>query len=54
LIAPPPFDAGGVHDTVARAEPGVAVTFLGGPGTALGVTAFDSTEAGPSPAALVA
>ena len=54
VIALPPFEAGGVHDTVADASPAVAVTAVGAPGTVAGVTLFDARDAGPVPTALVA
>jgi hypothetical protein len=50
----PPFDAGGEKLTVAWALPAVAVTLVGAPGTATGVTLFEGLEAGPVPMALVA
>jgi hypothetical protein len=49
-----PFDAGAVHDTVAWPLPGVAVTLVGAPGAAAGVTALDAADAGPFPIAFVA
>jgi len=54
LMALPPLDDGGVHETVAWALPEVAVTLVGGPATAAGVTALDGVEAGPGPTALAA
>src|SRR5882724_7620393 len=53
-MALPPLAAGGVHVTVANAFPPVAVTFVGGSGTAAGVTGLDAAETGPVPIALVA
>jgi hypothetical protein len=53
-MAPPPFEAGAVHDTVAWPLPAVANTPVGAPGTVMGVTLFEAAEAGPLPAALVA
>ena len=51
LIAPPPSLAGGVQLTSAAPDDAVAVTAVGAPGavTAVGVTAFDWAETGPSP-----
>jgi hypothetical protein len=57
VIALPPFEAGGVQDTVADASPAVAVTAVGAPGAvagATGVTLFEASEAGPVPTAFVA
>jgi hypothetical protein len=54
VIALPPFDAGAVHDTVAWPEPPVAVTFVGAPGAAPGVTGLDAAEAGLVPTEFVA
>jgi hypothetical protein len=54
VIGEPPLLAGAAHDTTAWAFPGVAVTAVGAPGTARGVTAALATEAGEVPAALVA
>ena len=53
-MALPPSDAGAVHDTAADALPAVAVTAVGGPGTARGVTGLDAEEAGPVPRAFAA
>jgi len=54
LIALPPLDDGGVHDTAACALPPVAVTLDGGPGSVAGVTAAEGADAGPVPTLLVA
>jgi hypothetical protein len=54
VIGLPPFDPGGVQDTVAAALPAAAVTPVGAPGTAAGVTLFDGDEAGPGPMLLLA
>jgi hypothetical protein len=54
VIALPPLSAGAVQLTPAEAFPAVAVTLVGAPGTAIGVTLLDAAEAGPSPAAFVA
>ena len=55
MVLPPLLD-GAVQFTVADPLPAVAVTPVGAPGAvgALGVTALDGDEAGPSPFALVA
>jgi len=54
VIELPPFEAGGVKLTVACAFPAVAESPVGAPGTVTGVTAFEGTDAGPAPIALVA
>jgi hypothetical protein len=54
VIGVPPFDEGGLKVTVARPSPGTAVTPVGEPGGALGVTDPEGADAGPAPAALVA
>lgn len=54
VIELPPFELGAVHVTLALAFPGAAATFVGAPGTVLGVTAFDCADGGPSPATFVA
>jgi hypothetical protein len=55
VIADPPSDAGGVHDTVAWVLPAVAVTPVGVPGAvAAGVTAEDAVDALDVPALFVA
>ena len=55
VIAAPPFDAGGVHDTTDRASAfEVAVTERGAPGRTAGVADGDGAEALPAPTALVA
>jgi hypothetical protein len=53
VIAAPPFEAGGVKDTVACPLPGVAVPIVGAPGTVAGVT-FTLLDGAPVPAELVA
>ena len=53
VIAAPPFEAGGVKDTVAWPLPGVAVPIVGAPGAPAGVT-LTVPEGGPLPAAFVA
>jgi hypothetical protein len=37
VIVPPPFEAGGVNDTVACALPGVAVPIVGAPGSSAAI-----------------
>jgi hypothetical protein len=54
VIALPPVVVGAVQLTVANALPAVAVTPVGAPGSALGVTALDGAETGPVPLELVA
>jgi hypothetical protein len=54
VIGLPPLEAGAVHDTVACPAPAVAVTPVGAPGAAAGVTALDAADAGPVPAEFVA
>ena len=54
MIALPPFEAGAVQDTAALAAPAVALTIVGAPGVAIGVTDPDAVDAEPVPAALVA
>ena len=54
VTAEPPFDAGAVHETVARPLLPVAVTPVGAPGTVAGVTALETVLADPEPAALEA
>jgi hypothetical protein len=49
-----PFAAGAVHDNVAFVSPRVAVTFVGVPGTAAGVTVLAAAVAAPVPIALIA
>ncbi len=53
-MAPPPLEVGGVKATLACALPAVATGLVGAPGTVLGVTAADATEATEFPTALVA
>ncbi len=50
----PPLEAGGVQLTVAWPIPAVAVTLVGAPGRAAGVTALEGAEVGLVPTALVA
>ena len=54
VIALPPVLAGAVNVTVACVLPGVAVTFVGGPGAVAGVTLFDGNDCALDPMALVA
>jgi len=49
-----PLLAGAAHETVAVVLPAVAVTPVGAPGTAAGVTEFDAADALLVPTALVA
>ena len=49
-----PLEAGAVNATLAWALPAVATGLVGAPGTVLGVTAADATDAREFPAALVA
>jgi len=53
-MAAPPLEAGAVHVTVACPFPAVALTLVGAPGGAAGVTLLDGTEAGLLPAQLAA
>jgi hypothetical protein len=46
---PPPFDVGALHDMVACALPGTAVTFEGAPAAPTGTTAFDDADWRPLP-----
>jgi hypothetical protein len=48
------MSAGAVHETAMEPCPGVAVTAVGGCGTATGVTAPDGADAAPNPNAFVA
>ena len=50
----PPVEAGAINVTLAWALPAVATGLVGAPGTVLGVTAADATEATEFPATLVA
>jgi hypothetical protein len=51
----PPVSVGAVQLTKASLSPGVALTFVGGPGTGpVGTTAFDGADGGPVPWLLVA
>jgi hypothetical protein len=54
VIAEPPSLAGAVQDTTACALPAEAVTAVGAPGAALGVTAALAADAAEVPAGLVA
>ena len=54
VIALPPFDPGAVQLTTDDALATVPETPVGAPGTVLGVTLADATEAAEFPAALVA
>ncbi len=54
VIVLPPLFVGAVQLTVAVVLPAVAVTAVGAPGSAFGVTALDGDEAGPVPLAFVA
>jgi hypothetical protein len=54
MIWLPPSDDGAVQLTVACAFPAVALTLVGAPGTAAGVTAVDGFDARPVPIELVA
>jgi hypothetical protein len=54
VIAPPPVAAGAVQVTVTCPLPAVAVTPVGAPGGADGVTAVDAADAGPVPVELAA
>jgi len=49
-----PFDAAGSQVTTIVDPDGVAVTPVGAPGTAAGVTLLEGFEAGPVPTPLVA
>jgi hypothetical protein len=50
----PPVDAGAVKVTVAWALPAVALTPVGAPGSAPGVTLLEMDDAGPVAVAFVA
>jgi hypothetical protein len=54
VIASPPSEAGGVHDTVAVALPLVASTLVGAPGTVAGVTEGEALEVAETPIPFVA
>jgi hypothetical protein len=54
VIAEPPVDAGAVHVTVAWPLPAVALTFVGAPGTPVGVTEEEALDAVLVPRAFVA
>jgi hypothetical protein len=54
VMALPPSEAGGINATLAWALPAVATGLVGAPGTVLGITDPDATEAIEFPAALVA
>jgi hypothetical protein len=49
-----PFDAGALKVTIAWALPAAAVTPVGAPGTALGVTPFEAPDGREFPAAFAA
>jgi hypothetical protein len=49
-----PFDAGAVKVTVAWALPGDAITPIGAPGTAAGITWLEAADGGLGPAEFVA
>jgi hypothetical protein len=53
-MALPPSEDGAVQLTAAWPSPAIALTPVGAPGTAAGVTEFDGPEAGLSPIAFVA
>jgi hypothetical protein len=53
-MALPPSEAGAVQDTVALPAPAVAATAVGAPGTVIGVTELEASEAALLPAALAA
>ena len=53
MIELPPFDAGAVHEIVARLEPVTAETLVGAPGVVVGVTAVDAVEYEPVPPELM-
>lgn len=54
VIGDPPFDAGGMNETIARPLLALAATIVGAPGTARSVMLFDAADAGPVPTAFVA
>jgi hypothetical protein len=54
VIVDPPLDDGAVQDTRAEALPAVAVTPVGEPGTAAGVTDVDGAEGMLTPRELAA
>ena len=54
VIVDPPVDAGALQVTVACVLPAVAVRLVGAPGTVIGVTALEATEAALVPTLLVA
>jgi len=56
VIALPPSEDGGVHDTIASPGPVpiAAVTLVGAPGTAAGTTAGEELDDGPVPTELAA
>jgi len=53
-IKNPWLDVGAAKETCALAEPALALTAVGMPGTVRGVTAFDGADATPVPTLLVA
>ncbi len=54
MIALPPSEAGALHTTVACPGAAEADTFVGVPGSVLGVAAADSADGGPVPIAFFA
>ena len=54
VIGDPPSEDGGAQVTVAWALPAVAETLVGAPGTVIGVTAADNSDAGLVPRAFIA
>ena len=54
MIGLPPSYDGAVQLTLACAFPADAETAVAAPGTVIGVTLLDASDAGPLPAALVA
>ena len=54
VITEPPLEVGAVQLTVACAFPAVALTLVGAPGTVIGVTGAEATEAAPIPMPLLA
>jgi hypothetical protein len=54
VMALPPSEAGAVQEMLALALPAVAVPMVGAPGTVIGVTELEASEAALLPTALVA
>lgn len=54
MIGLPPLIFGAVKKTVASSNPAVALTFVGAPGTAAGVTSLEASEVIPVPIAFFA